>query len=285
MTMLKSVELIRQILLPLYGLSETRIMSDMLLEKITGQRSGGRADWGEGGISEEQEKELQRMLGELERHRPVQYVIGEAWFQGMKFKVDERVLIPRPETEELVEWVIKDVHSGDAWEILDIGTGSGCIPISLKKRLPVSLVHSCDISEGALTLAKENADKLGADIHFFQADILDRSSWGQLPRANVIVSNPPYIPQSGRSGMDPHVVAYEPATALFVPDNNPYLFYEAIAGIAMSQGITGTRIYVEIHEDLAAGVHDCFARAGLTDITIRRDMQGKERMVRAFTVR
>jgi release factor glutamine methyltransferase len=208
--------------------------------------------------------------------------LQEAWFQEMPFYVDERVLIPRPETEELVEWIVNDHKKlSQPFTLLDIGSGSGCIPISLAKKLPRSIVHSCDISIGALEVSRKNAIALEADVQWHLADFLNRSQWDCLPSAEVIVSNPPYIPQNGKSGMDKHVVEFEPAIALFVPDNNPLVFYEAIAAFANINARAGAEIYVEIHENLAPEVVAVFAAASLTEIVVRQDMQGKERMIRA----
>lgn len=268
-------------LTPLYGESEAIVIAGMVLEKITGERRiSSRLE--KLSLSAVQQEELDTYRTQLLEHRPVQYVLHEAWFQDMPFYVDERVLIPRPETEELVVWIIDD-HSKQPEPIilLDIGSGSGCIPISLAKKLPLAIVHSCDISSEALDVAKKNALGLGAHIQWHQTDFLDRSNWTSLPVADVIVSNPPYIPQSGRSWMDKHVIDFEPSTALFVPDNDALVFYKAIAEFTIHHGKPGTSVYVEIHEDLASEVSACFATAGLRTIEVRHDMQGKERMIRA----
>ncbi|MBZ5857227.1 peptide chain release factor N(5)-glutamine methyltransferase [Flavihumibacter profundi] len=262
-----------------YGEREAFIIANMVMEKITGMRNNESLG---SSLQAEQEIRINQFLNQLLDHRPVQYVLNEAWFQGMKFFVDERVLIPRPETEELVEWIVKEEKGHPAITVLDIGSGSGCIPISLAKKLPMATIHSCDISEGALEVAALNAKALGTNIHWHHIDFLQEQDRASLPRPNIIVSNPPYIPQSGRNEMDQHVVKYEPGIALFVPDENALVFYAAIAKFATGYAAPGARLYVEIHENLGEQVRQCFSKAGLTRIETRKDMQDKERMIRAI---
>lgn len=272
---------ILQELSPIYGHSEASAMAGMLLEKITGlSMLATRHVRGEI-LSPHQQLQLEEYLQQLLNYRPIQYVLNEAWFQNMPFFVDERVLIPRPETEELVEWVVQKEKNQEGITLLDIGSGSGCIPISLAKKLPKASIHSCDISPDALTVAQKNAATLHALVQWHQLDFLNLNNWHLLPAPDIIVSNPPYIPISGAKEMSKHVVDYEPGIALFVPDNNALLFYQAIADFCVHRGQPGARIYVEIHKDLAKNVCDCFKEAGLTAIEVRRDMQGLERMVKA----
>jgi release factor glutamine methyltransferase len=266
----------------IYGKTESGYIADLVLEKLSGLPKREVRNLQVNNLSEKQQLLLEEMLEQLQQHRPVQYVINEAWFQEMPFYVDERVLIPRPETEELVEWVVKDLKSETAPTILDIGSGSGCIPISLAKKLPSAKVHSCDISSEALSVAQLNAAHLQAIVQWHELDFLDATNWEQLPMPDCIVSNPPYIPKTGATEMSAHVVKYEPGIALFVPDEDPYIFYKAIAGFAQSGCQPGTVIYLEIHEDLAAGVQETLQQAGINSIEIRRDMQGKERMIKAI---
>lgn len=266
---------------PLYGPSEAALMAEMVLEKITGQQRPAIRNLMPANLSPAQQLLVEECLQQLLQYRPIQYVLHEAWFQNMPFFVDERVLIPRPETEELVEWVAKDALPKKAITILDIGSGSGCIPISLAKKLPLALIHSCEISAGALSVAQKNAADLQATVQWHLLDFLNAQNWPLLPCPDIIVSNPPYIPQSGRAEMAKHVVDFEPENALFVPNDNALLFYQAIADFVRQYGKPGTNIYVEIHEDLAAEVCRVFADAKLSQIEIRRDMQGKERMVKA----
>lgn len=199
----------------------------------------------------------------------------------MKFYVDQNVLIPRPETEELVEWIITDCKFPiNELKILDIGSGSGCIPVALKRKLRKAEVWSCDISEAALKVAKKNADTLGAIINFLLLDILNKEQRERLPSFDIIVSNPPYIPQKERYQMRPNVLEYEPARALFVPDNDPLIFYKAIADFGKTHLNKKGTIYAEIHEDIGEVTSKLFQTAGFTT-TIQKDMQGKERMIKA----
>jgi release factor glutamine methyltransferase len=279
MTIAEKFHYLHERLLPDYGEREAFLIASMVLEKITGNRSNEKSGIE---LTIDQEILINQYAAQLLNHRPIQYVLNEAWFQNMKFYVDENVLIPRPETEELVEWIVKEHKNNSRTTILDIGSGSGCIPISLAKKLPGAAIHSCDISAEALLVAQKNALELNATITWHNIDFLLEKNWPSLPVQNIIVSNPPYIPQIGRLQMDPHVVDYEPAVALFVPDENALVFYIAIAKYTMQYCIPGTTIYVEIHEDLADAVRTVFLKAGLVQIEIRRDMQDHERMVKAI---
>ncbi len=273
--------IIRQ-LSPLYGKEEAGIISELVLEKISGlQRQEARFITTDH-LSDQQQVQLEEMLQQLLSHRPIQYVLNEAWFQEMPFFVDERVLIPRPETEELVEWVIQDYMEVVAPVILDIGSGSGCIPISLAKKLPTAEIHSCDLSSAALTVAQLNASRLNAIVHWKELDFLNESNWPMLATPTCMVSNPPYIPKQEADAMSQHVVAYEPAMALFVPNQDPYLFYEAIARFALQKAPSGSGIYLEIHEGHPLGVRQVLEHCGMKNIEIRKDMQGKDRMIKAI---
>lgn len=279
MTVAEKFKGIHSRLVPDYGDREGFLIANMVMEKITGERNNERSP---AILTQEEELVINQYSAQLLNHRPIQYVLNEAWFQGMKFYVDENVLIPRPETEELVEWIVQTEKNRPRLTILDIGSGSGCIPISLANKLPQASIHSCDISSEALLVAQKNASDLLADINWQHLDFLEEKNWVKLPTPDIIVSNPPYIPQIGSMQMDPHVVDYEPAIALFVPDENALLFYIAIADYAMKYGLPGTTVYVEIHEDLADAVKQCFQKAGLQKIEIRQDMQERDRMVRAI---
>ena len=195
--------------------------------------------------------------------------------------MNEDTLIPRPETEELVELVYKNEHDRiqENYCLLDIGTGSGCIPIAIKKKLSKANIISCDISEAAIEVAKHNASKLDAAIDFKLLDFLDNKTWEMLPMVHAIVSNPPYIPLSDKESMDNNVVMYEPWVALFVENEKPLVFYEAIASFAKHKLNSGGGIYVETHENYADAVADLFKSNQLTDVQVVKDMQEKERFV------
>ncbi|MEO7768509.1 MAG: peptide chain release factor N(5)-glutamine methyltransferase, partial [Ferruginibacter sp.] len=236
--------------------------------------------------------QLHHCLSALLQHNPVQYVLGEAWFYKMKLKVSDQVLIPRSETEELVQLVIDDYcpHverkplSKSDWQLpcqdismLDIGTGSGCIAIAIKKNLPAASISAIDVSEAALAVAIENAGQQQASIHFLQLDFLNENNWNDLSIFDVIISNPPYIPLNERSKLEKNATAFEPPAALFVPDNAPLIFYEKIAAFGKGHLTKTGRIYVEINEDLAKETKEVFDHFYLVEI--KKDIFGKERML------
>jgi release factor glutamine methyltransferase len=210
--------------------------------------------------------------------------LQEAWFLGTKFFVDAQVLIPRPETEELVTWLIRDLSRKEqesiSYKILDVGTGSGCIPISIKKKFSAAEVISIDISSSALHIAERNATILKTEIRFIECDFLNKEERSSLPVVDIIISNPPYIPLAEKSNMDANVVRYEPGVALFVPNEDPLQFYDAIADFSKSNLNNGGSIYIETHEDLAKPVAEIFSNKGLKQIEIKNDLQGKQRMMR-----
>lgn len=231
-------------------------------------------------LGEHETNQLHSIMQRLQQAEPVQYILQEAWFYDIPFFVNKEVLIPRPETEELVDWVIKDHLSIKPVSILDIGTGSGCIPIILKRKIPDAIVYACDISYAALEVAKENAKRYGVEISFFHLDILKKENISGLPHVDIIISNPPYIPLSNKESIHPNVLKYEPGIALFVEDDNPHTFYKTIAQAGQQLLNPGGKIYVEIHEDLGNQVMDIFIAANyLTEL--RKDLQGKDRMVQA----
>jgi release factor glutamine methyltransferase len=221
--------------------------------------------------------------------------MNKSWFYGMELYVDKAVLIPRPETEELVDWVVKDMKASgidvfpkeatDAdvttqLKILDIGTGSGCIALALKKMLPKAEVWGCDTSEEALNVARRNGAALDIRVDFQGANFLDEAQQKFLPTVDIIVSNPPYIPLSDSTAMQQNVVGYEPHIALFVPNDDPLLFYKAIAHFARKRLYENGCIYLEIHEALGEGVISLFKAEGYQNVELRKDMQGKDRMLK-----
>jgi len=273
----------------MYDEREAGNITDLVMEHITGWKKIDRVVNKTIPLSAQQEQMLKDFTKALLANKPLQYVLEEAWFYGMKLYVDENVLIPRPETEELVDWLIKEVQSSGfivpgsqsgTKNLLDIGTGSGCIPLAIKKSFPALKVHSCDISEGALNVAKKNAAAQQLNIHFHHLDILSETARNQLPVFDSIISNPPYIPQKDKTTMAANVLQYEPHTALFVDDNDPLLFYKAIAGFAASHLTKKGMVYLEIHEGMADGVIDVFKQKGFTRIELKKDLQGRDRMIR-----
>jgi release factor glutamine methyltransferase len=234
-------------------------------------------------LTSDQENILHNTTARLQKNEPIQYIIGEAWFMGVPLKVNASTLIPRPETEELVEWILSDLKSIPAnhIQLLDIGTGSGCIPISLKNKADFLQIQSVDISADAIDLAKENALKMNTDIDFKHIDFTIEKQWSSLATYHVIVSNPPYIKENERGDMRKNVLDYEPSTALFVPDNNPLIFYEKIKQFSASHLQPNGRIYLEINAQLGQAVVALFTSENC-QVDLRKDMQGRDRMVRVI---
>lgn len=281
MTLLEATTYCREKLQRIYEEGEAAVISEWLIEYLTGIKKTDRVNQKNNTLPEKQQLSMQSLLDRLLTHEPIQYVLNEAWFCGLKLYVDKNVLIPRPETEELVEWIIANCKFPvDELKILDIGTGSGCISIALKRRIRKAEVWSCDVSDAALMVAKKNAVALGTEINFLQLDFLDEQQVSSLPSFDIIVSNPPYVPVKDKAQMQPNVVNYEPATALFVPDNDPLVFYKAIAAFGKQRLNPGGVIYFEIHEGLAASTIDLLHSSGYT-VELKKDMQGKDRMIRA----
>ena len=272
-------ELISQ-LSTLYEGREAAGITDWVMEHLSGWKKIDRLLHRSEPLAPSTIDQLKKYTDELLDHRPVQYVLHESWFCGLKFYVDEQVLIPRPETEELVEWVAAEI-SPPSRVILDVGTGSGCIAIALKKKRKAMDVYACDLSEGALAIAQRNAGALDANIHLRLLDFLDSRQWESIPRIDYLVSNPPYIPSKEKATMASHVVGFEPHLALFVEDGDPLVFYRALAGFARQKLLSGGSIFVEIHEDLADATLDLFKTAGFQQVILRKDMQGKDRMIKA----
>jgi release factor glutamine methyltransferase len=212
----------------------------------------------------------------LSKGEPLQYILGKAWFHGLEFNVSPAVLIPRPETEELVELIVADFKNQKP-SIVDIGTGSGCIPIALKKAMPDTQVSAIDVSADALAIAKQNATLNEVDIAFLQKDIL-QEDLGEL-KVDVIVSNPPYIPLGEKTSMRRQVTDHEPGLALFVPDEEPLLFYERIVELSKQSLQPNGRVYFEIHEDMEEELTQLLEQHGITTFQFVKDMQGKVRML------
>lgn len=286
---------IRKELAGIYDEAEAANIASWVLESLTGATRMDRITRKDTPLDVHQLHRLTEVHHRLAGHEPVQYVLGESYFYGLKLFVDNNVLIPRPETEELVDWVVKDVKASgkDVFErrpfeadettvlkILDVGTGSGCIALALKKAMPKAEVWGCDVSEDALNVARRNGSELDIRVDFQGLNFLDLAQQKSLPTVDIVVSNPPYIPLNNKEAMRPNVVDHEPHTALFVPDNNALVFYEALARFGHHRLYSGGSIYCEIHEDLGPAVVALFEREGY-QTELKQDMQGKNRMVKA----
>ena len=270
----------------LYGEREAAVIADWVMEAISGKKRSQRMMIRAEPMSPEALAFYERYRDELLANRPVQYVLGESWFGGLKFYVDERVLIPRPETEELVEWVTETVKAAEAagapaMGLLDVGTGSGCIAVTLARRLAGVEVYACDVSTGALVVAQKNAFELGATVNFLELDFLDSGRWAELPPVRWLVSNPPYIPVAEKPSMATHVTDYEPGSALFVPDNDALVFYRALGEFARQRLTAGGALFAEIHEEMGAAVQQLLIESGAREVALRRDWQEKDRMIKA----
>lgn len=262
---------------PLYGNGEARAITDYVLDVCFGV---SKADILCGAVEEmtaEKTAELNKIFGRLTEGEPVQYVLGRAEFCGRWFSVRPGVLIPRPETEELCAWITADSKASASPKVLDIGTGSGCIAITLQLDMPESKVTAWDISADALDVARENAQRLGANVNFVKQDALNAKPEGEW---DVIVSNPPYICEKEKKDMAVNVLEHEPHKALFVPDADPLLFYRAITRLAVQTLNKGGRLYFEINPIYADDTCHMMRAEGMTAVELRSDMYGKQRMAK-----
>ncbi|NJB84599.1 release factor glutamine methyltransferase [Lewinella marina] len=260
---------------PLLGRGESASVSRLVMEDLFGYRQGNRPRK----LTQEEQILAWTTLNRLKAGEPVQYVTGIADFFGLQLKVNPSVLIPRPETEELVEWILEDHNQHTVRSVIDIGTGSGCIPLALQARRPAWTCRGVDLSEAALEVARENARRLDLPVTFHQGDVLEESM--AEGRYDVIVSNPPYIPPSERSKMDASTLEHEPEMALFVPEEDPLLFYRRLAGQGHHGLKAGGQLYCETNEFNSEEVLKLFLDAGYADVVRRKDLQNKWRMVRA----
>ena len=279
----------------IYDNSEAANIAGLVLEHCTGYTATGIVINKDSQITNGQQADLVHHLQRLQQQEPIQYVMNKTWFYGMELYVDNAVLIPRPETEELVDWIIKDVKASgknvfqkeptDAdlttlLKILDIGTGSGCIALAIKKTLLRAEVWGCDCSDEALNVARRNGSDLNIRVDFQGIDFLDEAQQKSLPTVDIIVSNPPYIPLSDKAEMQPNVLNFEPHMALFVPTGDALLFYRAIAHFARKRLYANGSIYLEVHEALGDKVRELFRAEGYEQVELKKDMQGKDRMLK-----
>ena len=231
-------------------------------------------------ITKDEEQYMFEGLSKLKNEQPIQYVLGETTFMDLKIMVNESVLIPRPETEELVNWVLEDIENlDDNLKIIDIGTGSGCIAISLSKLKPNLKVTAMDISNSAIEVAEKNALKNNVDIEFIQADILKIPSLKE--NYDIIVSNPPYVREMEKDQMHNNVLKNEPYLALFVPDEDPLLFYRPLAKLAKNSLTPKGVLYMEINQYLGEEVKEVLEESGFAEIELRKDIFGNDRMIKA----
>ena len=273
----------RDRLLDLYGQEESTSLMVILFDHYVSLKRHEILSGSARRISESELLKIHFACKELLNQRPVQYITGTAWFYGEAFKVSRDVLIPRPETEELCSWIIKDSLTAftnqKSIRILDIGTGSGCIAITLKQNIENALVTALDISDEALEIAKTNASIKNIEIDFVKADIRIPEQWPAGP-FDIIVSNPPYVRESEKELMKPNVLEHEPHVALFVTDEQPLVFYEAIAILALQSLTSNGVLYFEINENLQDDLKLLLQKLEFNSMDFRNDMNNKVRMVR-----
>lgn len=267
---------------PLYPTTEIKQFFLMAYTFVTGE---GSTHYMLNSTDEVGAPELGQFLGileELQTGRPIQHILGVADFYGMRLSVNEHTLIPRPETEELVEWVVSEHQEREQLSILDIGTGSGCIALALKKQLPHARVDALDLDAEAVTIARKNATNLDLSVHFIQGDILEWDSFIQdAQQYDVIVSNPPYITPDEREAMHQNVLLFEPHQALFVEKHAPLLFYDVIAEMGKKHLLTEGNLYFEINQYLSRETRDLLNKKGYGQVTLRQDINKADRMIKA----
>lgn len=262
-------------LTPLLGEGETRSVTRLVLEDLFGARPGSRPRV----LTQEEQLLAWTTINRLKAGEPTQYVTGIADFYGLQLTVTPAVLIPRPETEELVEWILEENPTGKPLRVLDVGTGSGCIALALKHKRPEWTVEALDVSQDALKIARANATKLNLEVLFTHFDFLQSGLGFPNGHFDLIVSNPPYIPPSERDRMGASTLAHEPDLALFVPEEDPLLFYGRLAEEGNEILTEKGRIYVETNEFNNDSVAELFRRLGYTGVTPKSDLQGKPRMI------
>lgn len=263
----------------LYPETEIKSFSYLIIEKLTGFSRTEIIVNKNTLFSDEQHHVIETFIEKLKKNVPIQYILGETEFFGLTFNVNESVLIPRPETEELVEWIRSENNRSTDLNILDIGTGSGCIAIALKHEFPNASVHAFDISEQALNTARSNAERNKLDVTFSRTNILNTPDTEQ--RWDIIVSNPPYVTELEKSSILPNVLEHEPHLALFVPDNDPLLFYRSIALFAKHHLKPEGKLYFEINRSFGVETVELLTDLGFCNVELRKDISGNDRMVRA----
>lgn len=271
-------------LTPMYGAGEARAMTRIIFEHLKGWTPVDMAVRASEPVSGFIQNKIKDVISRLLKNEPIQYIFGVADFYGMKFKVTADTLVPRPETAELVDMIVGENQAKDL-RVLDLGTGTGCIAIALARNLPFASVTAADISDKALAVARENARALNTGVTFIHADILSLpSDPDALPGApfDIIVSNPPYVADSEKKDMEPNVLVYEPAGALFVPDSDPLKFYRAILRYADKALAPDGKIYFEINPLFASDMETLCRKEGFPDIALTRDSFGKVRFLRAM---
>ena len=278
--MKSGIATIRKELAGIYSKGETESLIFLIFEKVKGYSRTQFLLAKNDQLSEEDYLKIDEIVARLKKHEPIQYILGETEFYGLPFFTVPEVLIPRPETEELVQWIIQE-NRGFTPTILDIGTGTGCIAVSLRKNLLESTVLACDISPVCLETARRNAQLNHVDVSLFEYDILNEKPEISFPELDIIVSNPPYIRGSEKALMEKNVLDHEPELALFVQDEKPLIFYERIAKFALNHLKNKGRLYFEINEAFGPECCEMLRERGFQEIILKKDIHNKDRMVSA----
>ena len=267
----------------IYSAGEIQALTYLILEEVCRKDKSVLLREKELKLSADEQIKIQQIVDDLKKSRPIQYILGKTEFYGLTFQVNENVLIPRPETEELVEQILNPSEkSNTPQSILDIGTGSGCIAITLAKHFPRTKVYASDISEKALEIARKNAQKNNVTVEFFQQDILLSNPNFPVKSFSLIVSNPPYIVPSEKQAMSANVLDYEPSGALFVPEDKPLLFYERIADIGQSYLEPNGSLFFETNARYGKDVAKMLHEKGYHSVQIIQDISGNDRIVKAI---
>jgi release factor glutamine methyltransferase len=275
---------IRKELAGIYANGEIESLIFLIFEKLKGYSRTQFLLANEEQLNEDDQKEIQKIVARLKNHEPIQYILGTTEFYGLPFHSVPGVLIPRPETEELVQWIIQENKSSKP-SILDIGTGTGCIAISIQKNIPQSTVMACDISPVCIETARRNAIRNTSEVSIFEYDILYNTPEVSFTELDIVVSNPPYIRETEKSLMEKNVLEYEPELALFVPDEKPLIFYERIADFSKIHLKNRGRLYFEINEVFGHECCDMLQQKGFSEIVLKKDIHGKDRMIECQWIR
>lgn len=274
------VHLMRQELFVAYPMAEIESLIHYCFQEICGMNRMDLMLQPEAMLNEDIVQKFQEVINRLQQHEPIQYIFGHASFYGLDILLNENVLIPRPETEELVNWVLREQSDQGVQSVLDIGTGSGCIALALKSNLPQAKVTAIDVAPKVVEAARQNAAHNQLEVEVLQRNILNQP--GDLGTYDLIVSNPPYVTRSQMGDMMPNVLNYEPHLALFIEDDDPLKFYKAIGDFCQKHLSPKGVLYLEINEDLAADTAGLLESYNFTSTTIKKDLNGKFRMVKAM---
>lgn len=262
------------------GIDDARRNVEWMLEKVLGLNRAGLYAHGDVSITAQERERIDDFVARRLNREPIQYILGHTEFFGLQVDVSPSVLIPRPETEEVVEEALRVIEAIDSPWVLDVGTGSGAIALAIKSKRPDAEVFACDLSEPALEVATDNAERLKLSITFIHADVLDPLFATDVsPAFDLVVSNPPYVPNNEHDSLQAEVRAHEPSMALFVPDCDPMCFYSALGSLSPSLLKAGGRLVAETHADYGHEVVTVFESAGLDDVVLRKDLSGRPRIV------